>query len=194
MRYANGRTARTRKPDPAEIPVIAVRCCDWPGCSADGGFRAPRGRDKLTEYFWFCLAHVRDYNASWNYYKGMTEDEIEADVRADTVWQRPSWPFIKAMHAASFRASPLFEDIDGSTAGGREQPRSPGQRSAAAAESRALAMLDLTPPLTLAIVKARYKTLVKLYHPDANDGDKAAEEKFKDISEAYRIVIGMLGP
>lgn len=31
----------------------------------------------------------------------------------------------------------------------------------------------------------RYKQLVKRFHPDANGGDKAAEERFKEISEAY---------
>lgn len=174
------------------MPAGEARSCEWPGCSADGGFRAPRGRDRLTEYFWFCLSHVRDYNAAWNYYKGMSEGEIEADVRADTVWRRPSWPFLKAVHTASFRASPLFENVDALGNGGREPPRSAAQRSAAAAEARALAILDLTPPLSVAIVKARYKTLVKLYHPDATGGDKAAEEKFKDISEAYRIVMSVL--
>jgi curved DNA-binding protein CbpA len=57
-----------------------------------------------------------------------------------------------------------------------------------------MATLDLTPPVTIVALKTRYKKLVKLYHPDANGGDKAAEEKFKDISEAYRIVMGSLTP
>ena len=48
-----------------------------------------------------------------------------------------------------------------------------------------MAVLDLTPPVTLEIIKRRYKELVKRYHPDANGGDKAAEEKFKQISQAY---------
>jgi curved DNA-binding protein CbpA len=55
-----------------------------------------------------------------------------------------------------------------------------------------MAVLGLEPPLTVAIVKARYKTLVKLCHPDANGGDKAAEERFKDISAAYRVVLKSL--
>ena len=57
-----------------------------------------------------------------------------------------------------------------------------------------MATLDLTPPVTIVDLKARYKQLVKRYHPDANGGDKASEEKFKDISEAYRIVMGSLTP
>ena len=74
----------------AEKPEI--RCCDWPGCNGDGEHRAPKSRNELKSYHWFCLDHVRRYNAGWNYYDGMTDAEVEADVRRDTVWHRPSWP------------------------------------------------------------------------------------------------------
>src|SRR6266852_5034488 len=73
----------------AENP--ALRPCDHPGCAAAGDFRAPRSKSELDAFYWFCLAHVRAYNAAWNYYAGMSEAEIEAEIRSDTVWQRPSW-------------------------------------------------------------------------------------------------------
>ena len=63
-----------------------------PGCGAPGEYRAPKSRCQLNEYWWFCLDHVRAYNAAWDFYKGMTPGEIEAQLRADTSWQRPSWP------------------------------------------------------------------------------------------------------
>lgn len=189
MPHALGRTARTRKPNLAEMPIRQVRGCDWPGCASEGEFRAPRARERLTEYFWFCLEHVRDYNASWNYYQGMSEGEIEADIRADTVWRRPSWPFIKALHRARFTPNPLFDDLGAAA----EAARSPEeQRWAGTPEGRALGVLELAPPVTIAEVKARYKVLVKKYHPDANNGAKAAEERFKEINQAYRIVLGAL--
>ncbi|MDP4090561.1 MAG: DnaJ C-terminal domain-containing protein [Bacillota bacterium] len=37
-------------------------------------------------------------------------------------------------------------------------------------------------------IKKVYRTLVKKYHPDANQGDKDAEEKFKEITEAYEVL------
>ncbi len=37
-------------------------------------------------------------------------------------------------------------------------------------------------------IKKAYRRLAMKYHPDQNDGDKAAEEKFKEISEAYSIL------
>lgn len=191
MPHALGRTTRMRRPNLAEMPVREVRGCDWPGCAAGGEFRAPRARDRLTEYFWFCLDHVRDYNASWNYYQGMSEDEIEADIRADTVWQRPSWPFLKALRRARFRPNPLFDNL---AYAADAAPAAEEKRWAGTPEGRALVVLELTPPVTLAAVKARYKVLVKKHHPDANGGAKAAEERFKEINEAYRIVLSALEP
>ncbi|MDQ7065808.1 MAG: J domain-containing protein [candidate division KSB1 bacterium] len=37
-------------------------------------------------------------------------------------------------------------------------------------------------------IKRAYRELAKKYHPDANPGNKEAEEKFKDISEAYDVL------
>ena len=36
--------------------------------------------------------------------------------------------------------------------------------------------------------KARYKELVKRHHPDANGGDRASEERFRDVIQAYRML------
>jgi hypothetical protein len=43
----------------------AARLCDHPGCAAAGDYRAPRSRNRLDVFFWFCLDHVRAYNAQW---------------------------------------------------------------------------------------------------------------------------------
>jgi hypothetical protein len=188
MRQTYGRAAQSSAVDVAEMPFRDVRVCEWPGCAERGSFRAPQARSRLTQYFWFCLDHVRDYNAAWNYYEGMTEDQVEADIRFDTVWQRPSWPFVRVLHRYSFAQSPLFGDSQGAG----DAPRSRRRTAVATAEQRALIVLDLTPPVTLSVVKARYKELVKRYHPDANGGAKAAEERFKEINEAYRTVMNAL--
>jgi curved DNA-binding protein len=37
-------------------------------------------------------------------------------------------------------------------------------------------------------IKKAYRKLAKKYHPDTNQGDKQAEEKFKDVSEAYEVL------
>jgi DnaJ domain len=166
-----------------------VRPCDHPGCLAGGDFRAPKSRLQLGEYFWFCLEHVRAYNAAWNYYAGMSETEIEAEIRHDTVWQRPSWKL-------GDRHGPAYADrirdhfgvfSNGSRAGGgRDNGRaSEAARRVLSAREQALAIFEIEPPFTPVRLKARYKALVKLHHPDAHGGDKAAEEKLKIINQAY---------
>src|SRR5947207_1526901 len=86
-------TMRREPIDPvfAAEPLPPTRLCDHPGCDCGGDFRAPKSRLELDSYYWFCLEHVRAYNIAWNYYAGMSEPEIEAEIRRDTVWQRPSW-------------------------------------------------------------------------------------------------------
>ena len=59
---------------------------------------------------------------------------------------------------------------------------------------RAFAVLDLEPPVEFKAVKARYKELVKRHHPDANGGDRAAEERLKTINEAYTVLKGFYMP
>ena len=59
-------------------------------------------------------------------------------------------------------------------------------------ERQAVLILGLELPVTEDEVKARYKALVKRHHPDANGGDKKAEERFKKINEAYEIITGVL--
>ena len=39
-----------------------------------------------------------------------------------------------------------------------------------------------------AAIKKAYRTLAKKYHPDVNPGDKEAEEKFKEVNEAYSVL------
>ena len=169
-----------------------MRLCDHPGCISGGDFRAPKSRLELHDYHWFCLDHVRAYNSAWNYYAGMSDAEIEAEIRHDTVWQRPSWR-LGDRHGPGY--ADRIRDPLGVFSGGPEvtgerrqrngeQGRDPVRRALSARE-QALAVFEIEPPFTLGGLKARYKTLVKLHHPDAHGGDKAAEEKLKIINQAY---------
>lgn len=172
---------------PQRPPAAEPRPCDHPGCRETGEFRAPRSRQSLNDFYWFCLEHVRSYNASWDFYRGMSATEIEASRRADIVGNRPTWPLgqrgpqnhdlgNEALRQA-FRRFYVFEE--------EEAPRT---KRPPTPEEEALAVLELAPGADLPAVKARYKALVKRHHPDANGGDKAAEERLKLINQAYTFL------
>jgi len=174
------RTSRARAfaPDP-DAPG---RGCDVPGCEAAAEYRAPRSRRALREWRWFCLEHVRAYNAAWDYYRGMSPGEIEAELRSDLSWQRPTWP-LGRLGAADWRRSAGIEDPLAELAGSVRKGRRANGVPADLKEH--LAALGLGWPLTLEMLKARYKELAKRHHPDANGGDARAEERFKTINLAY---------
>ena len=184
----NGRTHRPRAYDPD--PAAPGRACDVPGCPTPGEFRAPKGRNQLNEYHWFCLPHVRAYNASWDFYKGMSPGEIEAMARADTGWQRPTWPLGRM--GAHLAEEDLVRDPLGVLGAGRV--RRPGAAPSRPEPSRPkelnepLHTLGLGWPISMEQLKARYKELAKRHHPDANGGDRGAEERLKTINLAYAAV------
>lgn len=170
------------------------RPCEVKECSAPGVYRAPLSPERLRTYIWFCLDHVREYNKAWNYCAGKSEAEIEALIREDIVGWRPTWPLGQlGSSIAQTRFDRLrdqfglFEDDEKDSRNGRSQ-RDRGReriRKMQSAIDEALDILDLSTPVTVATVKAKYIALVKQHHPDANGGDKAAEERLKLINQAY---------
>jgi hypothetical protein len=170
-----------------------VRPCDQPGCDRAGEFRAPKSRDALHDYYWFCLDHVRAYNAAWDYYAGLDPQEIEQLVRADTTWQRPTWPLGRISGGRGrFQAERVSDPFGVFGDDVWQRPSEPAMASSP--EQAAMRVMNLKMPLTLETLKARYKELCKLHHPDANGGDKAAEERFKQISQAYKTLRESLVP
>jgi len=167
-----------------KAPDEAARPCDRPGCGGEGLHRAPRSREDLTSYYWFCLDHVREYNLAWDYFRGMDENAIEQIRRRDAVWQRPSWP-LNGGKTNKDRCGPFrdpFGFFDEETA--QQQARA-GRFPPNSRQAKALRVLNLAPTASLAEVKTRYKALVKELHPDVTGGDGRAEERLKIINLAY---------
>jgi hypothetical protein len=165
------------------------RRCEAPGCAAAGEFRAPKSPRQLHEYRWFCLDHVRAYNAAWDFYKGMTPGEIEQSIRADSTWGRPTWPLGNLGHGPELRLDDLLD-----MAGHQPRRRAPADELAPADLKSALETLGLPWPVSREQAKARWRELVKLHHPDANGGDAGAEARVKTINEAYSRLRHRLPP
>lgn len=179
-----------------EQPGVHVRLCDHPDCTEAGEHRAPVARDRLDEFYWFCLDHVREYNKAWNYYAGMSDDEVEASRKRDVIWDRPTWPLGKLGANGRSKRYSIFDDPfqlfpeDGQTQIGGD--RDTDGRLLTGEERDALNELDLKAPVTRADVKLRYRELAKKYHPDLNGGDRKAEDRLKRINQAYNTLVKSL--
>lgn len=178
-------------------PEAPPRPCEQDGCALPGEFRAPRDRIHLNQYRWFCLEHVRAYNRAWDYYKGMGPTEIEHELRADSGWQRPTWPLGRLGGFNPFESEYLRDPLgvlrDTPLHKTRREP--PRRRDEPPAELRAaLDVLGLGWPLDAETLRARWKELAKRHHPDANGGDRQAEERLKDINRSYSLLRRRVAP
>lgn len=172
----------------------SVARCDHPGCTAAGEFRAPMGRLREGEYFCFCLDHVREYNASYNYFTGMTPEAMASYQRDAVVGHRPTWTMGRVETAASRRpgddpsrfADPL--DVMGAPSNASARaPAAPKPRYGIAAK-KALDQLGLDETADADTIRSRYKNMVKRLHPDANGGDRSLEDKLREIIRAYNYL------
>lgn len=171
-------------------PVVPEHVCEKEGCNCAADYRAPKDKS-LTDYYWFCLEHVKEYNAQWNYYEGMSTDEIEAHIKNDLGWQRPTWKLGEQRILSQMYSDPLGIKKE---AFGEDEPAAssvPPTKTEAAIIA-AVQVLELTFPIERDKVRENYKRLAKTYHPDSTGGDKDAEEKFKHVAEAYRLVMSYL--
>lgn len=183
------------KSEPERTARANAIVCERVGCAQPGEYRAPKGRNREGQYFCFCLEHVREYNQSYNYFNGMTDDDVARYQKEAIVGHRPTWT-MGARRAAAENAAGVdadaFVDPLGVMRGRAEaararagaEPRS-GPRVGVAA-AKALATLDLDETADPPTIRARYKELVKRLHPDANGGDRSREEKLREIIQAYK--------
>jgi hypothetical protein len=178
--------------------------CEWPDCKAPATHRAPKGRLREQEYWRFCLDHVRAYNHSYNFFAGMSTDDIARYQKEAVIGHRPTWRLgmnggKPAARSHSSRFQPdfsgafdpfgVFRDFGGADGArpGSERRAAPA-RAVRNAERKALDALGLEPDASVAEVKTRFKALVKRHHPDANGGDRSSEDKLREIIQAYNYL------
>jgi hypothetical protein len=179
------------KPETRAKPEADVRACAFAGCDKPAKARIPKSRENLSEHIWCCTDHARAHNESWDYFKGMDDDAIEKFRDEAILGHRPTWPLGKRAAKARMGHAPLgvhdshtmFEE-EGETA---TQPRRP-ERQLTRLQIMAMDTLQLAHNATLNEIKARYKELVKRFHPDANGGDRGAEERLKQVIKAYGVL------
>jgi hypothetical protein len=193
----NSRLFDSIRVKPAQKPAAAAPAqvrCDYPGCAAIGEFRAPQGRDREGQFFCFCLDHVREYNSSYNYFNGMSAEDVAVYQRDALTGHRPTWTMGANRAAKGFREDgddaatvkdPLGMFRARAHGDAREQVKRPKVGVAAV---KALDQLGLDDSADQGAVKARYKELVKRLHPDANGGDRSNEDRLREIIRAYNYL------
>lgn len=175
--------------------------CEHPGCKAPGLYRAPKGRGHEGQYWRFCMAHVREYNASYNYFDGMTDAAIQAFQKDSVVGHRPTWSMgVEKKKRSGGKGEegssrdweyydPLGvlrgENFKTAKPRQHEEPKKP---TLSAPVRKALDVLGLEAGADSVVIKTQYKLLVKRFHPDANGGDRSFEERLRDIIRAHDIL------
>jgi hypothetical protein len=198
---------RVKPSTPRDVDEDA-HVCEWKGCANAGAHKAPMGRGREGKYYRFCLDHVRQFNASYNYFTGMSDAEVEAFRKGAVTGHRPTWKLgadkggtdnISETDAANPRARRYAQFarggtrdphhvLDDSDAVSHGTQRPAPRRTLRPLERRAFEALDLAETAQSPEIKARYKELVKRHHPDANGGDRGAEDKLREIIQAYNYL------
>lgn len=171
----------------------AAALCSVPGCAEAGEFRAPMTPstfDGPGAFRWLCLDHVRQFNSAYNFFAGMTSDEIEAAQSPIAGWERQTRAF------ATNGADPMpswgdFADpLDAISARFRPSAKRQAVERFSGTERHALGILGLKDDTDLHAVRRRYSELVRRYHPDRNGGDRRHEKKLGQVIEAWQTLKG----
>jgi hypothetical protein len=172
-----------------------ARRCEWPGCALPGEFRAPgearASFDGPGDYRWFCLDHVREFNAGYDWFEGMSPEEIARAQNPVYGWERETRAFSPT---AGIDAAPRWADfkdpleaISGRARRHRLAERADG-RPVSPEERRALEILDLPLDADRRALRKRYSDLVHALHPDRNGGDRSSEKRLQMVVEAYQLL------
>lgn len=183
-----------------------ARKCDWRGCSNPGLFRAPKSREELNEFRWFCESHIRDYNKAWNYFDGWSESEMDAQRRAEFGWERPTWRLGQkpirpdgAPGHTDGRAWARWGFRDPLEVLGENATINPGGATGAQRrrtrllpknEQSALDILGCTSEMSKDTIRKRFRALVKDLHPDMKGGAREEEDRLRDVVWAWDQIKG----
>jgi len=178
--------------------VESSRPCAVDGCQEQGEFRAPppggHASGEGPQWRWLCLDHVRAFNQSYNYFSGMSAEEIEAAQRPYAGWERETRAFSPRATSPGPRWADFSDPLDAIGAKFQQQMRAAREaqnmradgRPLSAEDRAALKVLDLSIDTDRKGLRARYTELARRYHPDHNGGDRSHEKALQAVIAAYQ--------
>ena len=143
--------------------------CEWQKCQEIADFKAPTEKDNSKNFKWLCEEHIKLFNKNWNYFDGMSQNEIENFLKSDLTWHRPTQKF-----GSSDNFFNQNEKINGLNSGNLSEK-----------DKDAFRIMELEFNADWPIIQKKFKMLVKKFHPDRNSGNKQFEDKLKKITLAY---------
>lgn len=135
---------RVKPEDDRREKEAAEKMCDWPGCDKKAKYPAPKGRGRDGEYLQFCLKHVRQYNKSYNYFNGMSDNQVEEFQDEARHGHRPTWSMGGNSWAHGKQASDNQENIENAA-----DISSLGNQARMAGKGAAHAKLNIDDPFEL---------------------------------------------
>jgi hypothetical protein len=164
--------------------------CAVPGCREPGEFKAPlqpANFDGPGRWQFLCLDHVRQHNAKYNFFEGMSPDEITEAQSPLAGWERATRAFAHAGADPAPSWSDFADPLD-AISGRFRRARQQESSRFTPAEQRALSVLGLGEDADLKSVRNSYSKLVRRFHPDRNGGDRSHEGRLGEVIEAYQTL------
>jgi hypothetical protein len=150
------------RPYGAGAAAANVRLCDREGCTNPGTCPAPKAPNS-PERWWFCPAHAAEYNAGWDYFRGLTDAQAQARARDEAGQRR----YARSAHW---------------------QWGNEGDGSRSRAELDALRVLGLDADADMIAIKAAWRAAAKASHPDVAGNGADAAERFRAVQAAWDVL------
>jgi hypothetical protein len=165
--------------------------CAVSGCCAPGEFRAPlepSGFDGPGAWRYLCLDHVREHNARYNFFNGMSPEEITEAQGPYAGWERSTRAFATNGADPAPAWSDFADPLDAISARFRSRREAPSTSRFSREERRALSVLGLSEDADRTALRQTYSRLVRRFHPDRNGGDRSQEKRLGEVIEAYQLL------
>ena len=158
--------------------------CDWKNCNKEGQYKAPIEKDNSKKYRLLCLEHVKEFNKKWNYFSGMSDNQVYNFIKSDLTWHKPTQSFsssdnfFKILWNNTLKDDVYSKKFDPSFDHMRQYDFDHN-------DVKAFSILGINVGIKWEKVQEKFKKLVKKFHPDMNAGSKKYEDKLKIITLAY---------
>ena len=157
--------------------------CEWSNCKEAGGFKAPTEKDNSKNFIWLCEEHIKLFNKNWDYFDGMSQNEIENFVKSDLTWHRPTQKFGSVDNFFNILWNNALNDKFKIFK--EERSTHTTNKKLCEKDKNAFIIMGLEFNADRETIQKKFKSLVKKFHPDKHSGNKQYEDKLKKITLAY---------